>query len=207
MELVDTLQKMKEAKIIAVVRAESSLQAIEFSEACIRGGITSIELTYTIPQVEEAITSLSQNHPDCLVGAGTILDVTTAKMAMQAGAKYIVSPGFDKGTAELCNLYQTPYLPGCMTVTEMMSALSSGCSMIKLFPGGVFGPKAIKQFKAPLPQLSLMPTGGVNLDNICDWFDNGAEVVGIGGSLVKGNPDEIEQKATEFVEKIRGITV
>lgn len=148
MQMIDTLQKLKESKIVAVIRAESSQEAIESSEACIRGGITSIELTYTIPQVEEAIEKLSERFPNILIGAGTVLDATTAKMAMQSGAKYIVSPGFDKETASLCNLYQIPYLPGCMTVSEMMTALSSGCSMIKLFPGGVFGPKAIKQFKA-----------------------------------------------------------
>ncbi|SFA84605.1 2-dehydro-3-deoxyphosphogluconate aldolase / (4S)-4-hydroxy-2-oxoglutarate aldolase [Lentibacillus halodurans] len=207
MQIVDTLQKIKKSKIVAVIRAESSQEAIEFSEACIRGGITSIELTYTIPQVQEAMITLSECYHDCLIGAGTVLDVTTARMAMQAGAKYIVSPGFDNQTADLCNLYQIPYIPGCMTVTEMMTALTSGCSMIKLFPGGVFGPKAIKQFKAPLPQLSIMPTGGVDLNNIGDWFDNGAEVVGVGGSLIKGSIGDIENKSRDFVDKVRRITI
>lgn len=203
--MIDTLQKLKESKIVAVIRAESSQEAIESSEACIRGGITSIELTYTIPQVEEAIEKLSERFPDILVGAGTVLDATTAKMAMQSGAEYIVSPGFDRETASLCNLYQIPYLPGCMTVSEMMTALSSGCSMIKLFPGGVFGPKAIKQFKAPLPQLSIMPTGGVDLSNIDDWFENGAEVVGIGSSLTKGSLTDIENASREFVLKVSSL--
>ncbi|MFB4167315.1 bifunctional 2-keto-4-hydroxyglutarate aldolase/2-keto-3-deoxy-6-phosphogluconate aldolase [Virgibacillus sp. JSM 102003] len=200
--MVNILQKITESKIVAVIRADSSEEAIEISEACIRGGITSIELTYTTPQVEKAIVNLSENYPDILIGAGTVLDVTTAKIAMQAGAKFVVSPGFDKETASLCNLYQIPYLPGCMTVTEMMSALSSGCSLIKLFPGGVFGPKSIKQFKAPLPQLSIMPTGGVDLDNIDDWFINGAEVVGVGSSLVKGSLDEIENNARKLIQKV-----
>ncbi|MBP1950502.1 bifunctional 2-keto-4-hydroxyglutarate aldolase/2-keto-3-deoxy-6-phosphogluconate aldolase [Virgibacillus litoralis] len=205
MQMIDTLQKLRESKIVAVIRAETSQEAIEFSEACIRGGITSIELTYTIPQVEEAIETLSERFPDTLVGAGTVLDATTAKMAMQSGAEYIVSPGFDKETASLCNLYQIPYLPGCMTVSEMMTALSSGCSMIKLFPGGVFGPKAIKQFKAPLPQLSIMPTGGVDLSNIDDWFENGAEVVGVGSSLIKGSLKDIENASRKFVFKVSNL--
>ncbi|SDQ21059.1 2-keto-3-deoxy-phosphogluconate aldolase [Virgibacillus subterraneus] len=205
MQMIDTLQKLKESKIVAVIRAESSQKAIESSEACIRGGITSVELTYTIPQVEEAIKTLSERFPDVLVGAGTVLDATTARMAMQSGAEYIVSPGFDKETASLCNLYQIPYLPGCMTVSEMMTALSSGCSMIKLFPGGVFGPKAIKQFKAPLPQLSIMPTGGVDLSNIDDWFKNGAEVVGVGSSLIKGSLKDTENASREFVFKVSSL--
>lgn len=205
MQMIDTLQKLKESKIVAVIRAESCKEAIESSEACIRGGITSIELTYTIPQVEEAIETLSERFPDILVGAGTVLDATTAKMAMQSGAEYIVSPGFDKETASLCSLYQIPYLPGCMTVSEMMTALSSGCSMIKLFPGGVFGPKAIKQFKAPLPQLSIMPTGGVDLSNIDDWFENGAEVVGVGSSLIKGSLKDIEEASRDFVFKVSSL--
>ncbi|WP_099157760.1 bifunctional 2-keto-4-hydroxyglutarate aldolase/2-keto-3-deoxy-6-phosphogluconate aldolase [Virgibacillus ndiopensis] len=201
---MSNLQQIKESKIVAVVRADSSKEAIEFSEACIRGGITSIELTYTIPHVEEAIVTLSKRFPEILIGAGTVLDATTAKLAMQAGAKFIVSPGFDKDTALLCNLYQTPYLPGCMTVTDMMTALSNGCQMIKLFPGGLFGPKAIKQFKAPLPQLSIMPTGGVDLDNVEEWFNYGAEAVGVGSSLLKGNLDEIEKRVREFLLRVKG---
>ncbi|WP_188456264.1 bifunctional 2-keto-4-hydroxyglutarate aldolase/2-keto-3-deoxy-6-phosphogluconate aldolase [Virgibacillus oceani] len=196
------LQQIKESKIVAVIRADSSKEAIAFSEACIRGGITSIELTYTIPYVEEAILTLSKRFPEILIGAGTVLDATTAKLAMQAGAGFIVSPGFDKDTALLCNLYQIPYLPGCMTVTEMMTALSNGCSMIKLFPGGIFGPKAIKAFKAPLPHLSIMPTGGVDLDNIDEWFHSGADAVGVGSSLLKGSLSEIEKRTREFVLRV-----
>lgn len=202
MQVVNTLQKIKESKIIAVIRADSSQEAIKLSEACIRGGIKSIELTYTTPNVEEAIVTLTERFPGILIGAGTVLDANTAKMAMQSGAKYIVSPGFDKETSSLCNLYQIPYLPGCMTVTEMMTALSSGCSVIKLFPGGVFGPNSIKQFMAPLPQLSIMPTGGVDLDNIEQWFDNGAVAVGVGSSLLKGSIEQIEDRAKEFVSRV-----
>ncbi|WP_174614453.1 bifunctional 2-keto-4-hydroxyglutarate aldolase/2-keto-3-deoxy-6-phosphogluconate aldolase [Virgibacillus ihumii] len=199
--MVNTLKQLIDSKIVAVIRADSNKEALDYSNACIRGGIKSIELTYTIPKAGATIEKLSNQFPDLLIGAGTVLDVTTARSAILAGAKFIVSPGFDKDTSELCNLYQVPYLPGCMTVTEMMTALSSGCSMVKLFPGSMFGPTAIQQFLAPLPQLSIMPTGGVNLYNLNEWFNNGAEVVGIGSSLLKGSLKEVESRSKEFVSK------
>ncbi|MDN4605890.1 bifunctional 2-keto-4-hydroxyglutarate aldolase/2-keto-3-deoxy-6-phosphogluconate aldolase [Sporosarcina highlanderae] len=199
MQLVKILQLITKSKIVAVIRAGSSDMAIEYSEACIKGGITSVELTYTTPQVEKAITYLSEHHPHILTGAGTVLDAITAKIAIDAGAKFIVSPSFDKDTASLCNLYQIPYIPGCMTVTEMTTALSAGCSLIKLFPGGIYGPSSIKQFKAPLPQVSIMPSGGVDLENIEDWFSNGTEVVSVGGSLLKGSLNDIEDRAKKFI--------
>ncbi|MEI3614410.1 bifunctional 2-keto-4-hydroxyglutarate aldolase/2-keto-3-deoxy-6-phosphogluconate aldolase [Pseudogracilibacillus sp. SO30301A] len=202
MQLMNVLQKITKSKLVAVIRADSSEEAIEYSEACIRGGITSIELTYTTPQVETAITYLSQQYSHTLIGAGTVLDENTAKMAIYSGAKFIVSPGFNMETATLCNLYQILYIPGCTTVTEMTTALSAGCSLIKLFPGGIYGPESIKQFKAPLPQLSIMPSGGVDLNNIEDWFSSGAAVVGVGGSLLKGSMNSIENRAKNFVSKV-----
>ena len=146
-----------------------------------------LELTFTVPQADEVIRELSetyQDSPEVIVGAGTVLDAVTARLAIMAGADYIVSPTFDQETAEICNLYQIPYLPGCMTITEMKQALKSGVDIIKLFPGSAYGPSIIPAFKAPLPQLNIMPTGGVSLDNMADWFEAGVITVGVGGNLL-----------------------
>ncbi|MRH43923.1 bifunctional 4-hydroxy-2-oxoglutarate aldolase/2-dehydro-3-deoxy-phosphogluconate aldolase [Aquibacillus halophilus] len=193
------LQKLVDAKVVAVIRADSKEEALDQAKACLKGGINSIELTFTTPQAEQAIADLAITYPEKSIGAGTVLDQVTAKIAIQNGAQFIVSPSFDKDTALLCNLYQIPYLPGCMTVTEMRDALRYDCSIIKLFPGSIYGPQAINQFKGPLPQLEIMPTGGVNEQNIKEWFSAGAISVGVGGSLTKGSLAEIEEKARKLV--------
>ena len=144
--------------------------------------------------------------PDQLViGAGTVLDAATARIAILAGAEFIVSPAFDEETAKLCNLYQVPYMPGCMTITEMTKAMQYGSDIIKLFPGSAFGPSFVKAVKAPLPQANIMPTGGVSLDNIEEWFKNGVVAVGAGGKLASGSTEDIIATAKAFVSKIREI--
>lgn len=188
MQRVEILKKIKQAGIIAVVRGDSKEEAIAFSEALIAGGILGIEITYTLDQASEIIETLRHTYrdrPEVLIGAGTVLDATTARLAILAGAIYIVSPSFDSETARLCNLYQIPYLPGCMTITEMNEALSSGVDIIKLFPGNLYAPKMIHTFKQPLPQLNIMPTGGVDLDNMSEWFKQGAVAVGVGSHFMK----------------------
>lgn len=158
--------------IVAVVRAENLEEAKRISNACIDGGINAIEITYTVPCATEVIKELSKEFEgdDFIIGAGTVLDSETARLAILAGAKYIVSPCFDLETAKLCNRYAIPYMPGCMTITEMTTALELGCDIIKLFPGSAFDSDFIKAVKAPLPQVNIMPTGGVSLDNVDVWI-------------------------------------
>lgn len=191
MKKLAILTRLKQAGVVAVVRAASSDEAVQISHSLVEGGVTGLELTFTIPQVTEAISELAAIYAEdetVVVGAGSVLDAITARQAIMAGAEYVVSPYFDRETAEICNLYQIPYLPGCMTITEITEALKSGVDVVKLFPSSVYGPEIIKAFKAPLPHVNIMPTGGVNLDNMKEWFDAGAEVVGVGGNLV--SPDE-----------------
>lgn len=202
MQKMDYLTRMIQSKVVAVLRAESYDEAIEKSEACLIGGINSIELTFTTPDAEKAIATLSKKFPKKSIGAGTVLDPITAKIAIDHGAQYVVSPAFDRETALLCNVNQIPYIPGCMTVTEMKEALTYGSDIIKLFPGSQFGPNAIKDFKGPLPQLNIMPTGGVNLTSIREWFEAGAVAVGIGSALTKGSASEIENKAQEYMMQL-----
>jgi 2-dehydro-3-deoxyphosphogluconate aldolase/(4S)-4-hydroxy-2-oxoglutarate aldolase len=167
------------------------------------GGIDAIEITFTVPGAHKVIESLTAEFGDSLlVGAGTVLDSETARIAILAGAKYIVSPGFDADTARLCNRYQIPYMAGCMTITEMIRAMEAGVDLIKVFPGSAFGPSFVKAVLGPLPQAVLMPTGGVSLDNVDEWIKNGCIAVGVGGNLTKGTSQEITQAAREYVEKI-----
>ena len=203
----ETLDRIINTGIVAVVRAESIAEAVRISSACIEGGVPAIEVTYTVPGATEVIKALKETFPadKLIVGAGTVLDAATARMAILAGAEYIVSPGFDEETAKLCNLYQIPYMPGCMTITEMTKAMQYGADIVKLFPGSAFGPSFVKAVKAPLPQANIMPTGGVSLDNVEEWFKNGVVAVGAGGKLATGSSESITATAKAFVEKIREI--
>lgn len=210
MRKAEVLAKLTDQAIVAVVRADSPEQAIQISDACIEGGLTGIEVTFTVKDADHVIKQLSAQYvgnPDVIVGAGTVLDSTTARLAILAGASFIVSPTFDAETAKLCNLYQVPYLPGCMTIGEIKQAMEAGADIIKLFPGSAFGPSFIKAVKAPLPQANIMPTGGVDLENVGDWLKNGAVAVGVGGNLVApastGDYDKITSIAQQYIQKVK----
>lgn len=206
------LNKLENAGVIAVVRGETVEEAIKASNAIVKGGITGIELTFTVPNADHAIAELAANYkkdPTIVIGAGTVLDAVTARLAIIAGAEFIVSPCFDKETAKICNLYQIPYLPGCMTITEMKTALTYGADIVKLFPGSTFGPSIVKAFKAPLPHLNIMPTGGVSLANMQDWFVAGVVAVGVGGNLLApaatGDLEKVTEVATQYADKLKSI--
>ncbi|NLJ98047.1 MAG: bifunctional 2-keto-4-hydroxyglutarate aldolase/2-keto-3-deoxy-6-phosphogluconate aldolase [Tissierellia bacterium] len=204
MQKYEVLKRIEKTGIVAVVRAKDSEEAKNIAYACIDGGIDSIEITFTVPGAHKVIEALVDEFGDkLLVGAGTVLDSETARAALLAGAKYIVSPNFDLDTAKLCNRYQVPYMPGCMTITEMIKAMESGVDIIKVFPGSAFGPSFIKAIKGPLPQANLMPTGGVSLDNVDQWIKNGCIAVGVGGALTKGSKEDMTKAAKAFVEKIK----
>lgn len=208
LQKLEILNAICECGVVAVVRAESKEQAVEISEACIEGGIKAIEVTYTVPGASEVIKALSDAFKGRLfVGAGTVLDSETARSAILSGANFIVSPGFDEATAQLCNRYQVPYLAGCMTITEIIKAMQAGVEVVKLFPGNVFGPSFIKAVKGPLPQAKIMPTGGVSLDNIHQWIDAGVVAVGVGGDLMKGYKEfgiqKVKENAKQFVDKVK----
>lgn len=198
------LEELKESGIVVVIRGENHEEAISYIEACLRGGIKSIELTYTIPNVVELIKKYSYKK-EILIGAGSVLNGRMASDAIDAGAKYIVSPGYSEEVNIVCKASNILYLPGCMTVSEIMNAMDEGNEMIKLFPGDLFGAKYVKAIKAPIPKVGIMPTGGVTLDNIEEWFENGVSCVGVGSSLLKGSLEEIEERAKKFVDKFKEI--
>lgn len=202
----DIILKLKQQAVVAVIRGESIEEGVNASVACIKGNLGCIEVAYTNSHASDIIKNLTemyQGDPDVCIGAGTVLDAPTARNAIIAGAKYIVSPSFNQETAILCNRYSIPYIPGCMTIREIVEALEAGSEMIKLFPGSAFSPSYIKAIKAPLPQASIMVTGGVSLDNAKDWFAAGVDAIGIGGELNKlatlGDFNQITEIAHKYV--------
>lgn len=188
---------------MAIVRTESIERGKEIAGGCLQGGIDVMEISYTLPNAGEVITAL--NHAfgaDMLVGAGTVLDAETCRMAILAGAKFVIAPNFSKEVARMCNRYQIPYAPGCTTITEMIEALEVGASYIKAFPiSNFYGPQLAKIIKTPVPEMPLMASGGATLDNLQEWLRNGISCVGFGGLLTKGTQAEIAKNA----EKIRSI--
>lgn len=207
MKKMERLTRIEHAGVVAVVREDSQKRAIEAARTVIKGGIKGIEVTFSVPQADQVIAQLKeeyQNDSSVVIGAGTVLDAVTARLAILAGAEFVVSPCFDQATAEMCNFYQVPYLPGCMTITEMQQAMKSGADIVKLFPANNFTPQMIKAAKAPLPHVNIMPTGGVNLENIAAWKQAGAIVVGVGGNLFKGvndyNYELVSQTAKQYIE-------
>lgn len=204
-----TLQKITDSGLVVVVRAESSEQAGKITEACIKGGVAAIEITFTVPGAVDVIRELSRcyNPDEIIIGAGTILDPETARLAILAGAQYVVSPSLNVETVKLCNRYQVPIMAGAMTIKEVVEAMESGADIVKIFPGEVMGPGFIKALKGPVPQAPVMPTGGVSLENAAEWIKAGCVAVGVGGSLTagakKGDYESITTIARQLIGKIR----
>ncbi|CEI73082.1 bifunctional 4-hydroxy-2-oxoglutarate aldolase/2-dehydro-3-deoxy-phosphogluconate aldolase [Romboutsia hominis] len=199
------LESIKKEGIVAVIRAKDHEEAKGYINACVNGGIRAVELTYSIPNVVDLINEL-RDDKNLILGVGSVLNREMAKDAILAGAKYVVSPGYSEEVNEVCKQLNTLYLPGCMTVSEIMNAQDKGNKMVKLFPGDVFGPKYVKAIKAPIPNVEIMPTGGVSIDNVDKWFEMGVSCVGVGSSLFNaGSLEDIENLAKEFVEKIQNV--
>ena len=173
---------------MAIVRTNETSQASRIVEACVQGGVAAVEITYTVPGATAVIEELAKRYPaqQIALGAGTVLDPETARIAILAGAQFIVSPALNTATARLCNRYQIPYLPGAGTIREIVEAMESGADIIKVFPGETLGPAFVKAARAPLPQASLMPTGGVSIDNAAEWIRAGSVALGVGGNLTAG---------------------
>lgn len=212
MKKLNVLNQLMENGVVAVIRGKSKEDGLRQCDALIKGELVSLEVAYTTPGASEIIAELKinyQDRPDVLVGAGTVLDEVSARLAIAGGADFVVSPSFDKKVAEMCNLYQVPYLPGCMTITEINTALKTGVDIIKVFPGDIVGSRFIKDVKGPLPYVNLMPTGGVSLENMEEWFDNGVVAVGVGGNLTKGlthdNYEVVTENAQAYIAKLKEI--
>lgn len=211
MKKEQVLARLKEDCLVAVVRAKNLEQGEKVIDAIIEGGINFIEICMTVDEGSpiDLIANMVAKYKDnekIVIGAGTVLDPETARMAIMAGANYVVSPGLNVETIKMCNRYRVPMLPGVMTPTEAITALEAGCDIIKVFPGNIVGPAAISSFKGPLPQGEFMPSGGVDVDNVDKWLKAGAYAVGTGSSLTKGAKTgdfaAVTAKAKEFVEAV-----
>lgn len=211
MKRVKILTKLENAGVIPVVRGNSKEQGLKSCKALLAGGMKGLEITFTLPKADEVIAEMVARNqdPEVVIGAGTVLDAVTARLAIMAGAEFIVSPTFDQDTAEICNLYQIPYLPGCMTITEIKNAMKAGVDIVKLFPGSAYGSSIIGAFKAPLPHVNIMPTGGVSLENMAKWFKAGVVTVGVGGNLMKpadsGDYEGVTKAAQAYMAEFKRI--
>jgi 2-dehydro-3-deoxyphosphogluconate aldolase/(4S)-4-hydroxy-2-oxoglutarate aldolase len=204
---IETVNRLISSGIVAVIRADCPELAARTAEACLAGGITAIEIAYTTPGASEVIRHLREKHSaDILAGAGTVIDPETARAAILAGAQYIVAPSVDENSARLCNRYQIPYLPGASTVSEVISAMEVGASIVKIFPGETLGPAFIRAVHGPLPQAPLMPTGGVTVENAREWLEAGSVALGIGSNLTRdaksGDFASVTALARKFVQII-----
>lgn len=205
MDKETVLTRIQECGIVAVVRAESTDVAERITDACIEGGVAAIELTFTVPHADKVIESLAAKYTpeQIILGAGTVMDAATARIAMLSGANYVVSPYLDLDTVKMCNRYRTAVMPGVMSVREAVTAMEAGADILKIFPGDLFGPKIIKAIKGPIPYAKMMPTGGVDADNVGEWIKAGAVAVGAGSSLTAGAKTGDYKKITETAKRFR----
>ena len=179
------IQRILDAGVVAIMRAKSSDQLLEAAEAVREGGVTAIEVTMTTPGalqvIEQAVARYGEH---VLFGAGTVLDPESARAAILSGAQFVVAPALNVQTVELCKRYGVPVMPGAFTPTEILTAWQAGADFIKVFPASIGGPALIKALKAPLPQVRMVPVGGVDLNTTADFIRAGADLVGVGGELV-----------------------
>lgn len=204
-------KKIVEIGIVPVVRAPSAQQAMQAAEAVCAGGVPIVEVTMTVPGAIEVIAQLSKSMGrDILIGAGTVLDAETAQRCIDAGAEFLVSPGFDLGTVQLAKKLGKLIMAGALTPTEVITAWKAGSDFVKVFPcGAVGGAKYIKALKAPLPHVPMVPTGGVDLNTAAEFIQAGSDALGIGGELVSaaalksGNTSAITEAARQYVAIVR----
>ncbi|MBA7654695.1 hypothetical protein ES703_62578 [subsurface metagenome] len=204
------LQEIINCGVVAIVRVASAKEAVEVCMAVAKGGVKPIEVTMTVPGAIDAIKEFKSVVKDeVLVGAGTVLDPETARAVILAGAEFVVSPTLNLEVIEVCRRYSKIVIPGTFTPTEILTAWEAGADIVKVFPATVGGPQYFRDIKGPLPQIRLMPTGGVNLENTPDFIRAGAVAVAAGTSLVdkkavsERNFDLITETAKKFVEAVK----
>jgi 2-dehydro-3-deoxyphosphogluconate aldolase/(4S)-4-hydroxy-2-oxoglutarate aldolase len=205
----EILERLVEAGIVAVIRAQSSDHLIAVADAIRAGGVDCIEVTMTTPNALQVISEVSEKFgADVLIGVGSVLDAETARAAVLAGAQFVVGPSFDPRVIEVSHRYDKPVVPGCFTPTEIVTAWSAGADLIKLFPATAVGPTYIKDIRGPLPQVRIVPTGGVHLDNAGDFIKAGAAALAVGSAMVdkqavaEGRFEVVTATARKFVEAV-----
>lgn len=210
MPALDAAQRIVQSGIVGIIRAPDGAQLVEVAQALLAGGIDCLEVTFTVPQAHRVLEKVADALGDkILLGAGTVLDTETCRTAILAGAEFIVSPGTNVDVIQMCRRYSKPALPGALTPTEVINAWQAGADFVKVFPCDVLGPAHLKALRGPLPQVKLIPTGGVTLETAADFLKAGASALGIGSSLVEpkaiANRDfaRIESLAKQYVEIVK----
>ncbi len=211
MQKLETMRALREIGLVPVLRANGVEQAMELAEAIAAGGVTVLEVTMTVPGAIEVMRRLRKQRPEMLVGAGTVLDPETARMCILEGARFVVSPALNVRTIEMCQRYSIPVLPGALTPTEIVTAWQAGADVVKVFPAGAMGgAKYIRALKAPLPQVEMIPTGGVSLGTALEFLEAGAFGLGVGADLMdaralaEGRHASITENARRYLEIVRG---
>lgn len=210
MTKTQVLQHMSNIGLVPVLRAESEEQALGLANAIADGGVTVLEVTMTVPGAVRVMGRLAKERPDILIGAGTVLDPETARICMLEGAQFIVSPALNTKTVEMCQRYSIAVLPGALTPTEVVTAWQCGADVIKVFPANALGgAKYLKSLKAPLPQISMIPTGGVSLATANEFLEAEAFALGVGADLVDlkaaaaGEHHKITDSARKYLEIVK----
>jgi 2-dehydro-3-deoxyphosphogluconate aldolase / (4S)-4-hydroxy-2-oxoglutarate aldolase len=207
-----TLKRIVDVGIVAVVRSESGASLVKVVQALAEGGVSAAEVTFTVPDAIEVIRQVRREVGDSVVlGAGTVLDPETARAALLAGAEYIVAPTVNLDVIRLCRRYDKVVMPGAFTPTEVLTAWEAGADVVKVFPADVGGPAYLKALRGPLPQVRLMPTGGVDLTTAESFLKAGACCLGVGGALVDpkaiaaGDFARIRDLAAQYVAIVRRV--
>lgn len=202
-----SLERVLQHVIVAVIRSDSPEKLVDVAQALLAGGVEVMEVTFTVPRATKVLEKVADQLGDrVLLGAGTVLDPETARQAILAGAEFIVAPNVNRKVISLCRRYGKLIMPGALTPTEVVSAWEAGADIVKIFPSELTGPGYLKALRAPLPQVRLMPTGGVNLQTAEAYLQAGACALGIGGSLVEpkavaaGDLDRIQTLAAQYVQ-------
>ena len=206
----DVLHRMRTTGLVPVLRASTVAEGVALARAIAAGGIDVLEITMTIPGALEVIRTLVRDEPSLLIGAGTVLDPETARACILEGAQFVVSPGTNLKTIEMCRRYSCTVLPGALTPTEVITAWEAGADVIKLFPASAMGgAKYLRSLKAPLPQINFVPTGGISLATADEFLDAGAFALGVGADLADakhiglGTPEKITEIARQYREIVK----
>jgi 2-dehydro-3-deoxyphosphogluconate aldolase/(4S)-4-hydroxy-2-oxoglutarate aldolase len=210
MEKAAVLKRLQETGLVPVLRAASVEKAIALAEAVAAGGVNVLEVTMTVPGAVEVIARLVRERPEILVGAGTVLDPETAERCIGAGAQFVVSPALNLKTIALCRRVSIAVLPGALTPTEIVTAWEAGADVVKVFPAGAMGgAKYLVSLKGPLPQIEMIPTGGVSLASAKEFLEAGAFALGVGSDLVDakamaaGKPEVVTETARKYMAIVR----
>ena len=211
MNKTEILQHIHSIGLVPVLRASSASEAIAIADAILAGGVTVLEVTMTVPGAIHVIEQLADHHGEkLLIGAGTVLDAETARSCILAGAQFVVSPALDLRTIELCRRYSVPIMPGALTPTEIVTAWQAGADVVKVFPcSALGGAKYLKALQGPLPQIQLIPTGGVSLSTVEEFLAAGAFALGVGGDLVdakaaaEGRTSVITENAQKYIAIVK----